>query len=132
PTKAGRGVRLPNYPALASISEINANIFSSIGDNLEASFYRPGIELNDRATWTKGRHNLQAGGELQRYSVEIRNQFRRAGHFQFAGSSTSGTGNTLADFLLGQLSQFDQGTGEYKDYVVNYWSMFYQDDFKIN
>ena len=49
----------------------------------------------------------------------------------FAGSSTSGTGNTLADFLLGQLSQFDQGTGEYKDYVVNYGSRFVQDDFRV-
>src|SRR5881392_2030279 len=60
---------------------------------------------------------MQFGGELQRYNVEIRNQFRRAGHFQFAGSSTTGTGNTLADFLLGQLSSFDQCTGEYKDDV---------------
>src|SRR3989475_439680 len=101
-------------------------------DNFEASFYRPGIELNDRMTWAKGKHNMQFGGELQRYSVEIRNQFRRAGHFMFAGSSTSGTGNTLSDFLLGQLSQFDQGTGEYKDYVVNYGSLFVQDDFRVN
>jgi len=132
PSMQDLGVRLPIYPALASISEINANNFFNIGDNLEASFYRPGIELNDRVTWNKGRHNLQFGGELQRYSVEIRNQFRRAGHFMFAGSSTTGTGNTLADFLLGQLSQFDQGTGEYKDYVVNYSSLFFQDDFKVN
>ena len=126
------GVRLPIYPSLASISEINANNFFNIGDNLEASFYRPGIELNDRMTWTRGRHNMQFGGEVQRYTVEIRNQFRRAGHFQFAGSSTSGTGNTLADFLLGVVSSFDQGTGEYKDYVVNYGSLFAQDDFRIS
>jgi len=132
PSMQDLGVRLPIYPALASISEINANNFFNIGDNLEASFYRPGIELNDRVTWNTGRHTVQFGGELQRYSVEIRNQFRRAGHFMFAGSSTSGTGNTLADFLLGQLSQFDQGTGEYKDYVVNYTSFFLQDDFKVN
>ena len=37
---------------------LSANNFFNIGDNLEASFYRPGIELNDRATWNKGRHNL--------------------------------------------------------------------------
>ena len=36
------GVRLPIYPTLPSISEINANNFFNIGDNLEASFYRPG------------------------------------------------------------------------------------------
>jgi len=132
PSMQDLGVRLPIYPSLPSISEINANNFFNIGDNLEASFYRPGVEFNDRMTWTKGKHNMQFGGELQRYTVEIRNQFRRAGHFQFAGSTTTGTGNTLADFLLGQLSNFDQGTGEYKDYVANYGSLFYQDDFRVN
>jgi len=131
PSMQELGVRLPIYPSLPSISEINANNFFNIGDNLEASFYRPGIELADRMTWAKGRHNLLFGGEMQRYNVEIRNQFRRAGHFQFAGNTTSGTGNTLADFLLGQLSQFDQGTGEYKDYVVTYGSGFVQDDFRV-
>ena len=132
PSMQDLGVRLPIYPTLPSISEINANNFFNIGDNLEASFYRPGIEFSDRITWNKGKHNLQFGGELQRYTVEIRNQFRRAGHFMFAGSPTTGTGNTLADFLLGQLSQFDQGTGEYKDYLANYGSLFAQDDFRIN
>jgi hypothetical protein len=132
PSMQDLGVRLPIYPSLASISEINANNFFNIGDNLEASFYRPGFELNDRMAWIKGKHSMQFGGELQHYVVEIRNQFRRAGHFQFNGNATTGTGNTVADFLLGQISQFDQGTGEYKDYVVNYVSTFFQDDFKVN
>ncbi len=131
PSMKDLGVRLPIYPALPSISEINANNFFNIGDNLEASFYRPGYELNERMTWVKGKHNIQYGGEWQHYVVEIRNQFRRAGHFQFNGSSTTGSGNTLADFMLGSLSQFDQGTGEYKDYVVNYTSAFLQDDYKL-
>jgi hypothetical protein len=132
PSMQELGVRLPIYPALPSISEINANNFFNIGDNLEASFYRPGLEINNRASWVKGKHALQFGGELQHYVVEIRNQFRRAGHFQFAGSTTTGTGNTLADFLLGSLSSFEQGTGEYKDYVVNYGSLFVHDDYRVS
>src|SRR5204863_1762726 len=122
PSMQELGVRLPIYPVLPSISEINANNFFNIGDNLEASFFRPGYELNERMSWVKGKHNVQYGGEWQHYVVEIRNQFRRAGHSQFAASSTTGTNNTLADFLLGSMSQFEQGTGEYKDYVVNYTS----------
>jgi hypothetical protein len=132
PSMQELGVRLPIYPALPSISEINANNFFNIGDNLEASFYRPGLEINNRVSWVKGKHALQFGGELQHYVVEIRNQFRRAGHFQFAGSTTTGTGNTLADFLLGSLSSFEQGTGEYKDYVVNYGSLFVHDDYRVS
>jgi hypothetical protein len=129
PSMQELGVRLPIYPTLPSISEIRASGFFNIGDNLEASFVRNGIELNDRFTWLKGKHNIQAGGEAQRYTVEIRNQFRRAGHFIFDGSRT---GHPIADFLLGYIQSFDQGTGEFKDYNVWYGSAFVQDDYKVS
>ena len=64
--------------------------------------------------------------------VKIRNEFRRAGHYQFTTSTTAGTGHALADFVLGMLNTFDQGTGEYKDYKVFYASSFFQDDFKVS
>ncbi len=129
PSMRDLGVRLPIYPTLPSISQIEANGFFNIGDNLEASFFRDGWEFNDRFTMVKGRHNIQFGGELQRYTTEIVNEFRRAGHFTFNGSVT---GHAIADFLLGQINTFDQGTGEYKDYLVNYGSLFAQDDFKVS
>jgi Carboxypeptidase regulatory-like domain len=129
PSMQDLGVRLPIYPDLPSISEINASGYFFIGDNLEASFLRNGLEFNDRFTWLKGKHNIQVGGEAQNYKVEIRNQFRRAGHFIFDGSRT---GHPLADFLLGYVQSFDQGTGEYKDYNVWYGSVFAQDDFKVS
>ncbi|MBI1872617.1 MAG: TonB-dependent receptor [Acidobacteria bacterium] len=129
PSMQDLGVRLPIYPTLPSISEINATGYFNIGDNLFASFVRDGWEFNDRFTWVKGAHNIQMGGELQHYTVVIRNEFRRAGHFTFNGSAT---GHAIADFLLGAINTFDQGTGEYKDYVVNYSSAFVQDDFKVS
>ena len=129
PSMQDLGVRLPIYPGQPSISEINASGFFFIGDNLEASFVRNGLEFNDRFTWVKGKHSVQVGGEAQRYTVEIDNQFRRAGHFIFDGSRT---GHPIADFLLGYVQSFDQGTGEYKDYAVWYGSAFAQDDFRVS
>ncbi len=129
PSMQELGVRLPIYPDKASISEIQANGYFFIGDNLEASFVRNGGEVNDRFTWVRGKHNIQLGGEAQYYTVTIRNQFRRAGHFTFDGSRT---GHPIADFLLGYVQTFDQGTGEYKDYNVLYGSSFVQDDFKVS
>ena len=64
--------------------------------------------------------------------VKIRNEFRRAGHSAFRPNATQGTGHALADFVLGQLDTFDQGTGEYKDYKVFYASAFLQDDYKVS
>src|SRR5262249_33688109 len=42
------------------------------------------------------------------------------------------TGNAIADFLLGRLDSFDQGTGEYKNNRATYSALFVQDDFKIS
>ena len=129
PSMQDLGVRLPIYPGVPSISQIRADGYFEIGDNLEASFVRNGLELNNRFSWLKGKHNIQAGGEAQRYTVVIDNQFRRAGHFTFDGSRT---GHPIADFLLGYVQTFDQGTGEYKDYEVWYGSLFVQDDVKVS
>ena len=123
------GVRLPIYPTDPSISEIQANGFFNIGDNLDATFPRHGFEFNDRINWAKGKHQIQFGGEATIQDVKIVNEFRRAGHFQFNGSVT---GNAMADFVLGQINTFDQGTGEYKDYEVFYASAFVQDDYQAS
>ena len=72
PSMQELGVRLPIYPTLPSISQIRADGYFEIGDNLEASFVRNGLELNDRFSWLKGKHNIQAGGEAQRYTVDDR------------------------------------------------------------
>jgi hypothetical protein len=132
PSMQDLGVRLPIYPTSPSISEIQAVGFFNIGDNLFASFPRHGVEINDRVNWAKGKHQVQFGGEMAFQDVKIRNEFRRASHSVFRPNATAGTGHALADFVLGQLDTFDQGTGEYKDYKVFYASAFFQDDFKAS
>jgi hypothetical protein len=126
------GVRLPVYPMLASIAQIEASGFFTIGDNLEAKFVRNGFEWSDRMSWIRGKHTLQFGGEIARYRVDIVNEFRRAGHYVFTANSTFGTGHSIADFLLGQLATFDQGTGEYKNNRATYSALFVQDDYKVH
>ena len=130
PSMQQLGVRLPIYPTDPSISQIEATGFFGIGDNLFASFPRHGIEINDRVNWAKGHHQIQFGGEMAFQDVKIINEFRRAGHSVFRPNATQGTGHALADFVLGQMDTFDQGTGEYKDYEVFYGSAFFQDDLK--
>ena len=132
PSMQELGVRLPIYPTQPSISEIQAAGFFNIGDNLFASFPRSGVEINDRVNWAKGKHQIQFGGEMTMQDVQIINEYRRASHSVFRPNATQGTGHALADFVLGQLDTFDQGTGEYKDYEVFYASAFLQDDYKVS
>jgi hypothetical protein len=56
------------------------------------------------------------------------NEFRRAGHFQFSGDVT---GLAMADYFLGSIRTFDQGTGEYKFNRATYPALFIQDDWKV-
>ena len=123
------GVRLPLYPTLPSIQSISVSDFFTIGDNLEASFVRNGFEFSNRTSWVHGRHSMQFGAELQYYKVDIDNEFRRAATFSFNGGVT---GHAMADFLLGQINVFDQGTGEYKNNRVLYPAFFFQDDIRVS
>jgi hypothetical protein len=127
PSMQELGVRLPLYPSLPSISQIEAVGFFNIGDNLEAAFIRNGFEWSNRTSWVKGRHTFQFGGMLSRLRVDIDNEFRRAGHFRFDANVT---GMAMADFFLGRIGTFDQGTGEYKDFRNTFGALFFQDDWK--
>jgi hypothetical protein len=126
------GARLPVYPTLPAIQQIEAVGFFNIGDNMEAKFVRNGFEWNNQTSWVIGRHNIAFGGEIARYRVDIVNEFRRAGNFVFRPSATAGTGSAIADFLLGSIDSFDQGTGEYKNNRATYAALFFQDDLKVN
>ncbi len=128
PSMQDLGVRLPIYPTLPSISEINAVGFFNIGDNLEAKFPRTGFEWANRTSWVHGSHTIQFGGEINRQRADIANQYRRAGHFQFSGDST---GLAMADYFLGVIRSFDQGTGEYKANRDTYPALYFQDDWKV-
>jgi hypothetical protein len=128
PSMSDLGVRLPLYPSKPSISQIEAVGFFNIGDNLEAKFPRTSFEAGNRTSMIRGRHSIQFGGEVSRQRVDIANEFRRAGHFQFSGDVT---GNAMADFFLGSIRTFDHGTGEYKNFRVTYPALFVQDDWKV-
>jgi carboxypeptidase family protein len=128
PSMQDLGVRLPIYPSLPSISQIEPSGFFSIGDNLEAKFPRTGFEWANRTSWVHGRHSLQFGGEVNRQRADIANQFRRAGHFVFSGDVT---GLAMADYFLGSIRTFDQGTGEYKANRATSAALFFQDDWKV-
>jgi hypothetical protein len=128
PSMQDLGVRLPIYPDLPSISEINVLNFFNIGDNLEAKFPRTGFDWSNRTSLVRGKHSIQFGGEISRWRADISNQFRRAGHFQFSGDVT---GVNMADYFLGAIRTFDQGTGEFKANRITYPALFFQDDWKV-
>jgi len=78
----------------------------------------------------RGTHEFFFGGDFLRVRVDAENAFRQSGQFRFQG--TSFTGNALADFLVGRVSRFIQGGGEYIARNGNLGSLFAQDNIRVS
>jgi hypothetical protein len=82
--------------------------------------------LREIATWIKGKHEVQFGGEILRVRLPMGNQYQESGVFDFEGLS----GSPLADFELGAVSTFTQGGGLYLNFTGYRESLFVQDSWK--
>ncbi len=82
--------------------------------------------LREIATWMKGKHEVQFGGEILRVRLPMGNQYQESGVFDFEGLSNS----PLADFELGAVSSFTQGGGLYLNFTGYRESLFVQDSWK--
>jgi hypothetical protein len=123
------GIRLPLYPTTPNLQSISVDGYFAVGADAPSDFVRNGVEVNSRTNIMVGKHALQFGGEGQWYKATIDSEYRVPGTFTFSGSAT---GNAMADFFLGDMRTFDQGTGEYKDNFNFYSSAYFQDDYKIH
>ncbi|MBK9166622.1 MAG: TonB-dependent receptor [Bryobacterales bacterium] len=83
----------------------------------------------DTVTWFRGKHEIKIGGEIIRSGNQIDNHFRTMGLFTFNGSVS---GHAVADFMTGDLFQFLQGGGEFKDLRGTRYGLFIQDDFRAS
>jgi outer membrane receptor protein involved in Fe transport len=82
--------------------------------------------LREIATWMKGKHEVQFGGEVLRVRLPMGNQYQESGVFDFEGLTNS----PLADFELGAVSTFTQGGGLYLNFTGYRESLFVQDSWK--
>jgi len=82
--------------------------------------------LREIATWIKGKHEVQFGGEILQVRLPMGNQYQESGVFDFENL----TGNPLADFELGAVSSFTQGGGLYLNVTGYRESLFAQDSWK--
>lgn len=121
-----KGLFVP--PGRQGIESINVSGFFSIGTNLDAAFVRNTWHFKDNVQWVRGGHTFSFGGEYERASMVIRNFFLGAGTFTFTNDVT---GFAPASLLLGQLRQFRQGGGEFKDNRADFFGLYIQDKFQL-
>jgi hypothetical protein len=99
----------------------------SIDTNHKGNFNRGDWSLRENATWVKGKHEIHIGAEAARLNNTLRNTFMQSGEYGF---SNAYSGDSLADFMMGNASYFTQGSGELKDMVGTNWAAFVQDNWR--
>ncbi len=84
--------------------------------------------VDDTLSITKGKHSIVMGvNSFSQYSLE--NATWEADPLMYFNGSV--TGNSDADFLLGDLQEIDTAAGEYNEYHTLSWAAFGQDSIKV-
>ncbi|MGA2986248.1 MAG: carboxypeptidase regulatory-like domain-containing protein [Terriglobia bacterium] len=93
----------------SSLNFASADGYSSYGGNSDLISTRPTWIINDMATWVKGKHTLEFGGEYRNLAYPTQTTANGSGTFNFADANTglldypTPTGNSYASFLLGEV-----------------------------
>jgi hypothetical protein len=134
------GVNTPSNPLTGGLTEIDLTGYATLGDS---GFY-PAIiadnnfQFNDAVTWVHRRHSFKFGGEALRRQENLYQGTHLHGDMSFGPIYTtnpslpSGTGNSLADLLLGAPAS---GTIQYLPGTVGLrrtdYGLFAQDTWKV-
>ncbi|MGI8990631.1 MAG: carboxypeptidase regulatory-like domain-containing protein [Bryobacteraceae bacterium] len=112
-----------------TLEGINVSGYFNPSQTDPALFIRNQYNLSDDFNWVRGKHNIAFGASAIRGQVLLRNQFRTSGSYTFTADTTN---DALASFLLGYVRTFTQGFGEFKDNVLNSYSLYVQDDVHLS
>ncbi len=101
----------------------------SIYTNHPATSNRPSSTYRGVATYVKASHELHFGAEALSVRNPNASTYLQNGDLAFTGNLS---GNNMADFMLGRLSQFTQGGGNYQVFAGVQWSVFVQDNWRVS
>jgi hypothetical protein len=100
---------------------------------------RLAYEFMDNVTWIKNQHVLKFGGKIRYHRWLGTDSRQYVGSWSFTGqvtenpASTSGTGDSYADFLLGYPNSVARAyPGKTFGGYGTYWHAFVQDDWKVS
>ena len=68
------------------------------------------LQFSDKVTKLAGSHGLKVGIAIERGQKQQNFQNLEAGQLWFGRDNNTGTGNSAADMLSGNIGQFNQGT----------------------
>jgi hypothetical protein len=129
-------------PAIASIPAFTfsgyAGFSGNAGDGRPKWQNRGEYEITDNLTWIKGKHILKFGGRMYRRNILFTDARSHNGVYNYTGvmtqrpSSSAGTGNAFADWMLGYpASATRSNPATWWGGYGTYWHGFAQDDLRV-
>jgi hypothetical protein len=110
------------------IEGVSVSGLFSFGDHAFGGFVRNNYVWYDDVKVVRGRHSIGFGGLFQYAQLDVNNNFKRFGSFSFSGDST---GYALADFFLGSVRSFSQGSGEFQNDRNTFVNLYVQDSIRL-
>jgi Carboxypeptidase regulatory-like domain len=123
------GVNIVAPPGPPTMEGVGVNGFFFITPGHAGEFDRNNWQIREVVTANRGHHEFHFGGEIYHVGTPVQNTFQQSGFFSF-GSAV--TGNSLADFILGQGANFTQSGGIFFNYGGLEGSLFAQDNWRMN
>lgn len=132
------GLRLisQNLPQGTGSTYLDIAGYSRFGEAKEEPLTTRVLQLADNLTFVTGPHTLKAGADIRHYNWTSPVNFTGAddfGVFRFNSNLGGGTGNGLANFLLGVPTEVDQtATGPGVDGSATHYGVFVQDEWRVS
>ena len=125
----GSDLNVQGAPSLPNISVAN---FFTLGQSITGPLAGDNVYgVRDVFSTTRGRHTINAGGEMYLEKDRLETLLNNYGGFAFTNSSTR-THVAMADFLIGHPNSMSQDSPD--DANENYWNYgaFVQDDWRVD
>jgi hypothetical protein len=116
-------------PAEKAIQQMAVTGFFSLGDAPRATFERNNYTLGDDLHYVKGNHNFGIGAHVELTKNDISNLFQQPGLFTFNATNTN---YAAASYVLGYMSAFTQGNGQYFGNRATFTGYYVQDNWRVN
>jgi outer membrane receptor protein involved in Fe transport len=129
------GAQVKNVPGI-NLLDVTISGWSGITMGNAAANYTRSFEFTDTIGYATGRHNVRFGGNFRRYRTGFNTFFLTGGTAGFTGQFSSdpgrqNSGNSYAEFLLGDMASWRQLSTGHLNAVNNIFSLFVQDDFRL-
>ncbi|MGE0131550.1 MAG: carboxypeptidase regulatory-like domain-containing protein [Blastocatellales bacterium] len=130
---------VPQFEGLVGLPTFNVTNYTGLGDRTfapnpkQAKIY----QISDGFSWMKSAHSMKFGGEFWRILGYAGTSNTARGNFTFNGQFTSrvpgkGTGNAIADLLLGQTSTAALTTQQIVYMKSNNYGAYFNDNWKVS